>query len=178
MNCGSPLWWGCSHVMDDPPSARPLRTFPTVDQGGNPTPENLLPRREGRHQTHIHLASWRHGGFSQVPEVGVVGGSGAQQSRTNAQGHSPQGEQREMGQRTWCTIRGQSEDGFPSGGPEGRPNGSVYGRSSAEAVAALSAAGLQDCSSSTGAHARTKTVLAGLTSIVGLKGALHGASNL
>ena len=46
----------------------------------------------------------------------------------------------------------------------------------AEAVTALGPTRLQHCASCAGAHACAKAVLAGLASVVGLKGALHGAS--
>ena len=46
----------------------------------------------------------------------------------------------------------------------------------AEAVTALGPTRLQHRASSAGAHAFAKAVLAGLASVVGLKGALHGAS--
>ena len=46
----------------------------------------------------------------------------------------------------------------------------------AEAVTALGPTRLEDRTSSAGAHAFAKAMLAGLASVVGLKGALHGAS--
>ena len=46
----------------------------------------------------------------------------------------------------------------------------------AEAVTALGPTRLENRTSSAGAHACAKAVLAGLASVVGLKGALHGAS--
>jgi hypothetical protein len=58
----------------------------------------------------------------------------------------------------------------------GRPNGSGYGRSSAEFVAALGPTVLQDGAAGTSAHAVTKAMLAKFASVVWLKGALHGAS--
>ena len=64
----------------------------------------------------------------------------------------------------------------PPGEPGERQTGSGYGRSSAEAVTALGPTRLQHGASGAGAHACAEPVLAGLASVVGLKGALHGAS--
>ena len=46
----------------------------------------------------------------------------------------------------------------------------------AEAVTALGPTRLENRTSGAGAHTCAKAVLAGLASVVGLKGALHGAS--
>ena len=154
------------------------RTFPEDDRDEYPIRQNSSRSRVAMRQTHRHRGPWRSAGFSQVHEVADAADSCARQNRTSGLRRSPHGGRKGWSQRTWCTTRVRSVGGCPSGEPEETPNGSGYGRSSAEAVAALGTAGLENCTSGTGAHARTKTVLAGFTSIVGLKGALHGASSV
>ena len=55
-------------------------------------------------------------------------------------------------------------------------SGSECARSSAQAVTTLGTARLQDGTTSAGAHAVSKPVLAGSTAVIWLKGALHGGS--
>ncbi|MEY4015814.1 MAG: hypothetical protein RIS46_810, partial [Actinomycetota bacterium] len=103
-------------------------------------------------------------------------GYGARQTRSCALRRSPLGVREARNQATWCTTRDRSGHGDLLRECEQRPSGSGCGRSSAEAVTALGPTVLQDCAAGTCAHARTKAMLTKFASVVGLKGALHGAS--
>ncbi|CAB4607602.1 unannotated protein [freshwater metagenome] len=81
-----------------------------------------------------------------------------------------------MNRASWCRTGDQNGHGDPRRVGAERSIGSGCGRSSAEFVAALGATVLQDCAAGTSAHARTKAMLTKFASVIGLKGALHGAS--
>ncbi len=127
-------------------------------------------------QRHTRRRALRPRGFSQVHEVDGANGYGAQQTRSRAPRRSPREGEREWSQATWCRTADQNEHDALLRERAERWIGSGYGRSSAEAVTALGPTVLQDCAAGSRAHARTKAVLAKFASVVGLKGALHGAS--
>ena len=114
--------------------------------------------------------------FSQVHEVDGANGCGARQNRRNDPGRSPHGVAKETNREAWCTKEVRSGHGDLVRECERSLNGSGYGRSSGKLVATLCATCLENGAACAGAHTRTETVLASLTSIVWLKGALHGAS--
>jgi hypothetical protein len=115
--------------------------------------------------------------FSQAHEVGGVNGCGARQTHSRALRRSQHEGERESNRATWCRTADQNERDALLRVRAERWIGSGCGRSSAEAVTALGPTVLQDCAAGTCAHARTKAMLAKFASVVGLKGALHGASN-
>ncbi|MEY4633766.1 MAG: hypothetical protein RLZ18_1138 [Actinomycetota bacterium] len=127
-------------------------------------------------QTHRRPATRKTHKFSQVHEVGDVSGFGARQSRMNGPGHSPHGVAKETNREAWCTKEVRSGHDDPVRECEQSQSGSGYGRSSGKLVATLCATCLENGAASAGAHTRTEAVLAGLASIIWLKGALHGAS--
>ena len=127
-------------------------------------------------QRHKRRRALRPRGFSQVHEAGGADGCGARQTRSRAPRRSPRVGEREWSQATWCRTADQNEHDALLRERAERWIGSGCGRSSAEAVTALGPTVLQDCAAGTCAHARTKAMLAKFASVVGLKGALHGAS--
>jgi hypothetical protein len=147
-----------------------------VDRGAGPIQQMTQLRLAETLRTHTPQGPWPIHGSSPVHATGDEACFGAQQTRTSGPGHSQRGERTKKRQQTWCRTGDRSDDVPPPGEPGERPNGSGCGRSSAEAVTALGPTRLQHGASSAGAHACTKPVLAGLASVVGLKGALHGAS--
>ena len=127
-------------------------------------------------QRHKRRRALRPRGFSQVHEAGGADGCGARQTRSRAPRRSPRVGEREWSQATWCRTADQNEHDALLRERAERWIGSGCGRSSAEAVTALGPTVLQDCAAGTCAHARTKAMLTKFASVVGLKGALHGAS--
>ncbi len=127
-------------------------------------------------QRHTRRRALRPRVISQVREVDDANGCGAQQTRSRALRRSPREGEREWSQATWCRTADQNEHDALLRERAERWIGSGCGRSSGEAVTALGPTVLQDCAAGTCAHARTKAMLAKFSSVVGLKGALHGAS--
>ncbi len=127
-------------------------------------------------QRHIRRRALRPHGSSQVHEADDANGCGAQQTRSRALRRSPRVGEREWSQATWCRTADQNEHDALLRERAERWIGSGCGRSSGEAVTALGPTVLQDCAAGTCAHARTKAMLAKFASVIGLKGALHGAS--
>ena len=127
-------------------------------------------------QRHRRPPALQPRGFSQVHEVDGANDCGAQQTRSRALRRSPREGEREWSQATWCRTADQNEHDALLRERAERWIDSGCGRSSAEAVTALGPTVLQDCAAGTCAHARTKAMLTKFASVVGLKGALHGAS--
>lgn len=146
------------------------------NQGGCPVLETACHEPVAKRQTRNSQEPKPALVLSQVHEV--VGAIYCALLRNQKTGlvHIPQGVQQLLGPKERCKIRVLSERVPLSGEPEQRPNGSGYDRSSAEFVAALCSACLQDGASCAGAHTCTKAVLLGSTTTIWLKGALHGAS--
>jgi hypothetical protein len=116
-------------------------------------------------------------GFSQVHEVDGAGDFVARQSPLCAQAHIPRGVGGKFHREAWCKTTQRTEHGPRRGEPAQRPSVSGYGRSMAETLATLGAAGLQNGAPGTGGHTVAKAVLTAFLAIVRLKGALHGASS-
>jgi hypothetical protein len=150
--------------------------WPRDDRGVWPTLRTQCRRRGARRQRHTPRQPSQIHEFSQFHEVGGAIYFGARQTQKGDPRHSPPGEKEEKRQRTWCTTGVRNEHEFPPGEAEGRLLGSGFDRSSAEAVTTLGPTRLQDGPASSSAHSRTEAMLACFTSVVGLKGALHGAS--
>ena len=127
-------------------------------------------------QRHTRPPALRPRGFSQVHEVGGATCFGAQQTHSRALRRSPREGEREWSQATWCRTADQNEHDALLRERAERWIGSGCGRSSAEAVTALSPTRLQDGASCAGAHTCTEAVLTCFASVIWLKGALHGAS--
>lgn len=162
----------CAQLMT-PPFLTP---WPANDRGAWPVQRTLCRRRGEMHQTRTPRQPLQIHGFSLIHEVDGAICFGARQTQRGGPGHNPPGEREEKRQRTWCTTGVRNEHGFPPGEAEGKPLGSGYDRSSAEAVTTLGPTRLQDGPASSSAHARTEAMLACFASVVGLKGALHGGS--
>ena len=165
-------WRWARSVMPRPP----LHIWPTGHRGGDQGLRILCRGREGRRRTRTRPEPWPTREFSLIHEVDGAADYGVRQNRTSAQGHSPQGGTTESNQETWYTTGVRSGHGDLRRERAERSNGSGYDRSSGELVATLCAACLQDGAAGAGAHTRTEPVLAGLATIIWLKGALHGAS--
>ena len=153
-----------------------MQSWRSADRGDRTAPQTRGPWPLGTPRTHTHQEPGPQSARSQVHEVGAGGGFGARPSRTSGPRHIPPGASGAKNQRTWCKTTARSGHGPPRGAAAGRPIGSGYGRSSAEAVTTLGPTRLQDGPASSSAHARPEAMLTGLASVVGLEGALHGGS--
>lgn len=157
-------------------STLPQQVWQATHQRGGPVQEKGCHERAATHRTHTRREPLPTREFSQVHEVGGAICCGARQSHSPATTRSQPEVQKEKNRASWCkTVDQNGHGGLPSE-CAGRPNGSGYGRSSAEFVAALGPTVLQDGAAGTCAHAVTKAVLAKFASVIWLKGALHGAS--
>ena len=153
-----------------------LRPWPTVDRGAWPIQRTRYHRRGVMLQIRTLQEPSQIREFSLFHEVGGAICFGARQTQKGDPRHNPPGEKKEKRQRTWCTTGARNEHGFPPGEAEGRLLGSGFDRSSAEAVTTLVPTRLQDGTASSSTHARAEAMLTCFASVVGLKGALHGAS--
>lgn len=167
--------WSCS-LQTSVLISRPPHIWPKGNQGGVRDLRRQRHVREEMHQRRIHQRPLLPHGFSPVHEVGDASDCGAQQTRSRALRRSPREGEREWSQATWCRTADQNEHDALLRERAERWIDSGCGRSSAEAVTALGPTVLQNCAAGTCAHARTKAMLTKFASVVGLKGALHGAS--
>ena len=153
-----------------------LRTWPTIRRGGGPDLQSWCRGHGERLQRRTPRVPLPTRAFSLIHEVGGAICFGARQTHRSGPWHSPREGAKEKRRETWCTTAAQTEHGDLQRERAEMPSGSGCARSSGEFVATLCAAGLQDGAASAGAHTRTEPVLAGFATIIGLKGALHGAS--
>ena len=141
-----------------------------------PIGRSTNPQLSGSRRPRNNLPADEHRGSQSRREGGVSFDFGRPPTHTTAQWRTRRVGQREWNQSPWCTTIDQTAHGPQHAERARRPGDSECDRSSAETVAALRTASLQDGSTSTSAHAVTKPVLAGLATVIGLKGALHGDS--
>ena len=149
---------------------------PANDRGVTRVLRTAFRMRAETRQTRIPLVTTGFPELSQVHEVGGALCFGARQNQSCGPRRIPPGEKRAKNRDTSCTTGVRSGHGFPPFEYGGKPIGSGYDRSSAEAMTTLGAAIFQNCATSSGAHTCAKAVLSCFASVVWLKGALHGAS--
>lgn len=130
--------------------------------------------REEKHQTRRRPAAAEPALRSQAHEVGAVVDFVTRQIRTTCRVRTRRGDQRAKSQQPWCMKGVRTESAHPPDELGKKLRGSGCAGSSAEAVATLGPTSLQDCPAGSRGHAGTKTVFAGLATIVRLKSALHG----
>lgn len=153
-----------------------LHTSSTSGRAGFPDQQSRHRALGGMPQRHTPRAASSTRELSQVHEVGASRDCDERQNRKRDRGRSQPLAQKEPGRTAPCTTTTQSGHGPRPGEPGRNQTCSGCGRSMAEAVTALGPTRLQHCASCAGAHACAKAVLTGFASVVGLKGALHGAS--
>lgn len=105
--------------------------------------------------------------------IADVFGCAALHPQRFGQWHSPHGLLAKKSQSTSDTTIHSSEHMFPLGKVGRIPPVGVSGRSSRKLVPALSATGLQNCSSRTGLHTMAKAVLLGAATVIWLESAFH-----
>lgn len=151
-------------------------------------PQQPLPRvdlllRQGRprswiqhgvvHQPNTNLQAVAESEPRVTTSIAGEFGCAALHPQRFGQWHSPHGLLAKKSQSTSDTTIHSSEHMFPLEKVGRIPPVGVSGRSSRKLVTALSATGLQNCSSRTGLHTMAKAVLLGAATVIWLESAFH-----